>query len=73
MVASVFHAFKHEFKACFLGWHFLTTRQLFLKIGDLSSAPLSVRPIAITKGLIRCPVYRPDYLQSELSYDSVED
>ena len=24
MVASVFHAFKHAFKACFLGWHFLT-------------------------------------------------
>ena len=24
-VALVFSAFKHAFKACFLGWHFLTT------------------------------------------------
>ena len=37
-----FNAFKHVFKACFLGWHFLTAN-----ISPRSSTPLSVRPIAI--------------------------
>ena len=47
MVAMVFNAFKDAFKACFLGWHFLTTN--ISPVGDLSSAPLSVRPIAKAK------------------------
>ena len=42
-----FNAFKDAFKACFLGWHFLTTN--ISPVGDLSSAPLSVRPIAKAK------------------------
>ena len=29
-VASVFHMFKHAFKACFLVWHFLTTHIFFI-------------------------------------------
>ena len=29
MVASVFHTFKHVFKACFLGWHFLFNKYFF--------------------------------------------
>ena len=53
-------------------WHLLTDRLwIHYTRGDFSSAPLSVRPIALYKELISCHAFRPDYLKSKLSSGSV--
>ena len=53
--------------AWFLGW-----QQIFLHMLTTSHPPCFLSDQELyTKELIRCLVYRPDYLQSELSYGSL--